>query len=575
MSTLDIIKNREKQFKGLYDRMDADAKKVQLARYQMMRLDDPKTKIDDVVNVTMNYPATFADDIATLIMNAMMQTVVEGYKNNRGLNGKEQKTIETFLDVHYDLVDDLLARRNLRSLMTWLSRHISIRGWVGARYWTWLEGGKNYTPDLMPWDMRYVAYEYGTNGLKWASYRTWRSKNDILEEYPEAKISGSNESDIEVVTFLDDEKQEVYVEDNLAETKKHIYGHVPVVIQACPAGFMLRDKGYLEHEGESIFMLDRGLYDELNRAVSIEQTMAMKSILAPYAHEVQDPGGQPQPYPDVVGQNTPVLAGEMPKIVEQADLNTGAQMGRADILSALQQGGRNVDLGNINQPFSAVAIAAISELRKKVLIPRFEGISQFKQQLSTMMLSQFKTLAERYYFKGEIGLPGRKRSFDVRDLDGDYSIRYRFMSKTKQEEIANIAIAQSARGMFPMKIIVKDILLAQNPDEILAGLESEKAELADPIIGLFRLAHSLVDEADTLSEEDKDAKLIESMRLTEKAVIMIRAERMAQMPGTGTKPEQPQPLPQPKTNMSALIPLLGQAGRSNGGRQPQPQGVGR
>lgn len=569
LNTLDMIKNREKELKPLYDRMDEDERRILSDDnpYRMTYLNDPTKVVDGVVNVTMNYASTTIDDLATLILNATMQTVIEGFKNKRELNAKEKKVVESYLDLNYEIADDFLTRRGEQKLMSWVARHICERGWIVSRYKAFIDTDGTYIPDLENWDARYAAHEYGGRDLSWASYRSWRSGLDIRKDYPEAPVS-EDAKNIEVVTFFDDTVQEVWIDGieidpqtrqmtgkkAYPEDRKHNFGYVPVVIQACPTGPMYRGRDYIKHEGESAIWLDRMLFEELNRVVSIEQTMGMLAIKAGYTIEKQL--GDPKiEYPNIPGQVQPIPVGRKLELVEQPDFNVGARQGRADILDALKQGGRNIDVGNITQSFSAVAIAAIEELRRKALIPRLDGVSMYKQQLSAKMIKQHLFLLGKKKFNGELSLPGKSRTFSKEDLNGDYSIRYKMMSKSKEVEIANLAIANAAVSIgIPKKVWVRDILMAQNPEEILAQMDNEKAEAADPVIAMIRMAHSMIDEAVELSEETKEAKLIEAYMLGKQAVMILTQRQNPLMQ------QEAQPIEKPKGNANMLIPLMGNKG---------------
>ncbi len=550
---LERVHTREVELGALYARMDGDAAKLDGTSYEMMRLDRPTVKVDGVVNVTMNYAATWVADLVDLILGAKVQTVIRGQKNNRLMNDKETGILEEFLDAHYEMIDDLLTGRGECTLTDWVARQATGRGWIAASYWPYLEDGHYYT-ELSLWDSRFVSFENGRRELNWGACRWWRTPADIIKDYPAAPISTGTEL-VEGVTYLDDTKEVVCIGGWESEAKPHKLGSVPVVIQACPAGLMFRNKGYMAHEGESAIWLIRSLLDQLNMNVSIEQTMALKSILPAYSKETADSSGEPMPYPDKVGTVTEVPPGETPTLLKTGDLNQAAQLGRQDIMQALQQGGRNIDIGNINQPMSAVAIAAVGEIRKKVLVSRFDGIAMFKQKLSRKIIDYYLRLAKDV--KEPVGRMGGRKTYSAEQLSGDYSIRYLFMAKSKEMEIANLALysAGVAAGL-PRQTLVRDILQAENPDEMIAQMESEQAEREDPVIGLIRRAHALVDEAEGLEDWRSDAKLLESMELTDQACKILEARYQPV-----TDPAMIPEVEKPKGSTQPLMPLLGAGNR--------------
>lgn len=544
--TIDMIEERERELQPLYDRMDGDADRLRQKPYTLPRLEDPTKSYQNVVNITMNTAANYVDGLSRLISNAVMQIFVEGMKNDRSLNDKETGRIEEFLSWHYEKIDEILLNRGFPKLMIWLARHINARGWIVARYQAWLnsEREEQYVTELQAWDMRYVAWENDRDSLEWGSQRTFRTKREIQSEYPKANVTGDKK--IEVVTFLDRQKEKVWIRQDQVKERTHGLGYVPLIIQPCPEGFHLLDPGYIEHVGESALFLNRQLFDEWNRIISLEVTAAAESVMPGYTSESQDRVGEGMPYPEA-GSVMKVGTGESPKLVEKRDFNIAAQLARKDILEGLEYGGRNIDIGNINQPFSAVALGAIEEIRKRALFPRFEAIDMFRRRLSWMMIDQYKRLYDigGIYVKNHLMAKG--------ELEGNYIVRTRFISKTKEMEILNIAVASAAKAIgLPDEVWVRDILLAENPDEILEAMRAEKAAMADPVIGLIRLGLSLIDEADSLKDEMKDAKLLEAMRIRDRIVAIIE--------GT-SQTEERKTTEVPRGSLNVLPPLLAAAGR--------------
>jgi len=213
-----------------------------------------------------------------------------------------------------------------------------------------------------------------------------------------------------------------------------------------------------------------------------------------------------------------------------------------------------VDKGEVNMPSSAVSIAALQEIRSKLQEPFLLALSMFRQQLSPMMIDFYKIL----YTKNpsiKVGSKGRRKTYTDKDFEGEYTIRYRFMTKDKQEEIANIAVYQATKGELPLEVRVRDILKHADPAKLIAQLNAEKAELAEPAIMLKRMAHSLVDESVELEGDEKEAKLLESKMLSERADILLRQRYNPEMPL-----EESQGQSGEAGNSALLMPLLGQGG---------------
>jgi len=124
----------------------------------------------------------------------------------------------------------------------------------------------------------------------------------------------------------------------------------------------------------------------------------------------------------------------------------------------------------------------------------------------------------------------------------------------------------AARGDLPLKVRLKDILKADDPDGIIRELGIEEARLADPAIALHELALRYVEEAEDIEDDDEaDAKLIQAKMLTEQGVSIIRQRMQPQqtpMPVEAKVPEKE------GAGVDSLVPLLG--GGTPGARGPAP-----
>jgi hypothetical protein len=358
-----------------------------------------------------------------------------------------------------------------------------------------------------------------------------------------------------VLDYWDDKVEEIYIDGALKKQNPNPLGYPPFVILAPATGFMLRDENYMEHEAEDLFFLNSKLYDEWNRSISIEQTIAMKQIMPPYQKPSKlPPQGEPVPYPDKIGAVNEVAEGEEYHLLQVGDVNNAHRMSVSNIGGALQRGGvNNIDLGNVSQEVSAVWITEQSEIRSKILEPRLQALTTFKAMAGRMLIDQFI----KGGYSASLGRAGLQKEYSAGQL-GDpknYSVSYRLMSRSKKQEIANLAMAQGARGIVSQETILTDILQVDDPAGELAKLDAEKAEQADPVLFYLRKACSLADEAETLEGDEAEQKKLESMLMTESGVTILKERQNPQHQQVveGQKIEQPKP-------SSNLVPLLGQGG---------------
>jgi hypothetical protein len=573
-TTLELFDEKEAYFKALWSRYDADKKLIYMDDYELKNAAGESLPKDaGAISLTLNLAANQARVVSRKLIKAEKQLVIEGTKNNRAMNDKETGKIEAFVNNAFDMADDRLKKRFIPSLKAMASNHLVVRGDRARRSWSYVTKDGVYIPDILPLDIRYVRYEIGPDGINWGGYEGKRNSQALYLEYnvKENKLRGSlatfedKDEEVTIKVIYTDKVEEVWAEKTLISQKEHKFGYPPIVIQVVGSGFMLMDEGYLEHWGESVLEMNRKLYDEANRQASIEQSLMMKSLLPPVVQTKETNTDATIDYPSKSGSIQPIPKGNKVDIVPTPDLNMASRMAVSRLNAVMQQAGFNdVDLGNTD--LSAVSIATQSAIRDQQLSPFLEALAGIDEQTAEMLIGQYRAGG----YKAEVGRQGSKASISPADLDGDYTIRYIYMSKDVKQEIANLAMAQAAKAMgLPDEHIIRDIYKYDNPGELLAQMQSQKAERDDPVIGIVRRAHALVDEAQDLDADEKNAKLIESMLLTDTAVNILKQRY------------NPQPVPenmQPGNNQggqkitgSSLVPLLG-AGKMAG--QPQEANVG-
>jgi len=184
------------------------------------------------------------------------------------------------------------------------------------------------------------------------------------------------------------------------------------------------------------------------------------------------------------------------------------------------------------------------------------------------MIKQYITINEKAKKSSDIliGVTGQRRKYSAKML-GDpstYTIKNELMSKSKKQEIVNLAMFEASKGELPLRVRLTDILMADDPDGIMRELDIEQARRADPALALFEMAIRYAEDAVELSGEDADKRKIESMMLTERACAIIRQRKQTPEPPAEETPETK------AGGMEKLMPLLGQ-GRATGGRRSKSE----
>lgn len=546
-TTWQKVSDRMKQLSKLHDRMDKTRDLAYMADFHLTTFDE-KDYLDNVINITGNQPTVLAHALISDLLSAKWQTVVEG-----DISQRQAHDIEQFLDDNSAQADEqLLERFGISSLYDWLCNHVCLRGLIGVRWLGQLNKNKEYKIDCLPVDMRWCGWRYGRQGLSWVAPIFFTNSDDILEDFPQAPLAEGSEyvlvdywgSGLHQTLVAKSSTAEFPTSGNQIAEQKNTLGYVPFVIAMPPAGFMLRDKGYLEHEAEDIFFMNRKLYKEMNRALSIEQTLGMDILYPPYERETEDLDSRPALPVPKSGEVKKVKKGERAQPVPRGDLNRASLTAREDIYRQIELGGiSDAELGSARLDRPGIWFAKQFEIRHKLEKSRFQALAMMKEGLARMMIKQFLSSAKG---AGEIsiGQTGRKNKFSANMLgDPDsYRISCRPMVSSKEQEIVNYAEAQAAIGIAPLKIIVRDILKAEDPDGWMRDLEMEQAKKANPALGLAEMAVRYAEEGEDMADENEaDLKKWQSMMLVHDYVMLMRA-RM-----------QPQTQPQPTEKLGREI----------------------
>jgi len=528
---------------------------------------DGKTKLADAISVTPNLPRVFAHGVISDLLSGKWQTVIEGK-----LSGRQSHTIESFIDDNFAQADELLLERyGIPSLDGWLCNHVCVRWAIGVRWISQLEE-KEYSVDCLPVDMRWTPFVLNN----WVAPITWMY-GDALQEYLEiyekkakdgkggeyTKLPFDSATQYEVRDYWDKEKHELLVASKLRFAEPHKFGKPPFVIAIPASGFMLRDKGYLKHEGEDILFLNAGLYKELARSISLEQTSGYAGLYPAYEREIKIFDGKPSMPVPKIDESQDVVEGGRHQPVPRGDINRAGQTARADIQEMLSNGAP-LSPRQYNTPPSAILLAGESEMVQRLQNARKDALGTLRTGLARMMIDQTIKISESGL---EVGKQGKRTKYSIENLGNpkEYTISYHLSVKSKRQELANLAEFTAAYGKVPLKWNLTNILMVDDPDGIVEDMEIEQAE-ADPAIKLYKMARSYAIKAKDMDDnEEANAFRIMSKILTERGVSIIK-QRMQPVPqAPGVMPEQP------KGNSQLLTQLGGASGalRGEGTRQPE------
>lgn len=532
------VTDKEGELNDLFKRMDNDKDLLYLSKYTLKDKDGKEIK--GIINTTLNDPAVFAANVLSSLGATTEQIVAEG----EDLKDKQTTYIEEFLETALNSANDRQRLQGRPDLTPFFDEQLCIRGRAAFRC-VFQEINGVIVPDVIPLDTRYFTYEMGIDGMEWGAYKTTRSKAKIKAEYNK-DISGKQAI---VLDIWDKEHFEVYVDDKKVVDQEHQFGYPPFGIQVVSLGSMLLDKDSASHYGESIFFLIRDLIPELNRLVSILQTINMATVKAPkqWATKTGVTAETPEGS-DELGAMTAIEIGGGITLVPIADIKNATRLLHNMIDTRIQAGSLSrLDLGTLTFPLSAVALVEIGESRDQIFLPRLQAKALLNQQLADMIISQCELIGGTV----ELGTKKHKRSFKTNQLKGEYDIAYRYFTKSPKIDIARYSIAAAAGDLLSDDTKRRDILQLEDPDGEKEKLDYEFAAKISPSVARMRIIDSLID----MGKQD-EAELMAAEMGVDLERIMSGEVLGEEKPPT-EKPKAPKP----------TLPLLGEKGAGASARK--------
>ena len=543
------IADMEKLFNQRWTRMDEDRALYLLEKYTLT--DEKSNKVPDAVSITMPEPRMFAEKVFAIINSAHMQSRIIG----KGLSDRETGLIERCVDDLFTSVDVRLMQKGSRILKPFVIEQNCIRGTIITQNLLKEIPDGTYVPEVIPCDARHTVYEFGSDGLLWASPKFFRTKAMIENEYPDAKNVPSGKS-IPVQTYADKDVLETYVSGKKVWEAENTLGYVPFVVVESSAGPMLMDDDYFKYRGESIYAVARDLYPEINRHASILTTLDMMSFLGgwQYKSEMGELAEKPEQPIRGTRKVIPVEKGGGYEPLPINDIRNASRMLQYLLLSALQRATfSNLEYGTLTMPLSAVAISKMMGTRDAIIVMRLHDMALYFRQTAKMLLRQYVEGG----LKSKLGEPGLEREYETKDIDKDFAIFYDFTPTSPEQDIANTAIAQQQKALgLSWRSILTNTLRVQ---DIAGELEMERREIADKM----DIANTLLDQAiayaergDSLDDKgEKELYYTKAELVTQQLETILKQRAVGQLTGLNMEG-------QGGGRAKPMLPLLGGGGGS-------------
>ncbi len=500
MATIEDILTEQKARQSLYARMDKDEGLYNLDKYTMREPGVDGKEIGDpipgIINVTLNLPGVFAAHVQANLVGASEQVVVSGPDIKR--DGEQPHVIERIVKAAVRQADRRLRLRGDFPSKPVVVENMDIRGRAGVRVKVWVEND-TLVIDFVPMDTRYFTYGMGINGMEWGGYTTQRTPADILSEFPEYKFKpGEKESPkgITVVDLWDRDTEKVYIGTDVKKPfveQDNPDDGPPFAFEIAPIGSMLKTTDAVKRRGESIFYLIRDLVPHFNRFMSIAQTHNERTVTGHLLwHGEEGEEGEPPDELHVPGKVTSASHPNAATMVPTTDIRAAGRLVHATLSRLIQIGSASMtEFGNLQFPLSAVALVELSESSGAVFLPRLGAVGLLYEQIAEMIIKGIKDSGVTRF---RLGVPGHMEEFNVSDLEGEYTLSYRYTPQSPQTDMARYAIAEVAKGLgMPEDYLWEEIMRVENPAELKRQQLVEKAAKISPAIEKYDILLALIE----------------------------------------------------------------------------------
>ncbi len=528
----------------LFKRHKADADFFNMVSLTSKLLDANDHEIPNSVHVLLNDIATFTWEVETELNSANEQVKVTSESKRF-----DTSYVEGYIKAAFRGADKLLSAKGMYPFDPFTDQQTFRRGSVAAGCFFHIENGE-LIPEITPWDTGYFVIEHDEKGIAWTATKFNKTQSQILAAYRDAEVK---ESGAEVLYIVARDTSQAWIDDKLVKELKNTLGYVPVIYHKVPMGSMLQDKDTIEYQGESGIFLIRLLFTELERVVSIIQSLNLRAV--DQALQIQKENINPAD----PGKTVDELIS--PGSVNEVALNTRYELMPLGQLQAMAQNfiqmiqermqrGTSQRYRNIANPPTATQIMIESQEQGNLLLPRLNTRGLEKKELSEMLIKQTIESAKKAKVSTvKVG----EQEFEVSKLKGDYEIEFNYTFKDPRMDAARQSLATAQQGQRPGGWILRHTLMSEDPEGEERLLAMEKARAENPLAALDWEITKLLEAAD---KGDTQAEYT-AMEL---AMIWIPAAKQA-MQGLMT-PNMPEPL----KPSQPIVPLLAERGQSNVGQ---------
>jgi len=479
---LEAIKDKAGAFGKLYKRMDTDADLAKRKPYTLV--DENNKKIPNCDHVTLPKAANFINRANAITTSANQQLIIAGVKD------VNRNNLEAFYTEGFRSADEVLVNRNEAIAFTFHSHMINTRGRIGQRIIVEIDKETGLLKvEIIPWDFRYVTYDFDKFGLAWASRFSTQSTLSINALYGEGKAKGKTGV---VRDFWSRSNNYVYVDEKVVLSESNDYGEVPVAMALSPAGLHFQDKDMEENRGESILWLSRNLYAEANKYISILTTLNTGALFPPLQKPYEEiPNKQPQSPQGGSRTVVPYKTADGPyAAMPREDILQATRMGWSIIDSQIQQTSFSTSqMGTLQFPLSSLALEELNEGQELVLANSIQALSLMYLQSSRIMARQFIAL------EGSVPVTdkeGKEIKISSKDVEEKHDISFTYFTNSRKYILAGISESRDIGTLVDDGYKREHLLKLENPEAVGAAVEAQEAKDMHPELKVYEQIKSFV-----------------------------------------------------------------------------------
>lgn len=357
--------------------------------------------------------------------------------------------------------------------------------------------------DITNWDPRNTYWAMGRHGLDWACEKSYKSRQEIIDEYGIDPAVGDpvfSEEDYDkeyaVYDWFDDQDNQIIVE-NLEQLKArtpHGMGVVPVALGFAdlrPRFQASKEEGYDVFYGESLYKADRAIFAEQNFLYSVVSELAKRSITQPLMIMSRDGSLTLPGDPRVSGQEVGLSTANEESILPVPPMETVKEFFPfVGIISGMMQRGSfpAPAFGELSFQLSGFAITQLSQGLLAPLTPHIKAVKNVLKQIldilsdayssgnfDQMALSGRRQDPGRSYFSEEIS-PELVREGGVIEVD--------IVAQLPKDDTTRVTLAQMLRdGPVPIADdrFVRNMLEFQDPEQMERAVAEQMARRGSPL----------------------------------------------------------------------------------------------